>query len=224
MNSSLPSPLSPFAGLVPQGPASVAPPPAETAPILPPTESPTAVPNPTLNRPPDYTPPNGNLQINGGGEQVNSLNVTLRLESQDDNRVTKMRFSADGETWTPWQPFTTQHGWQLANQPDAQTVYAQVKDEAGNVSEVMAATVTAVLNVDPPSSASYTVACNVMGMGGGTAVSGSYTVRSTIGQPYDTTPMQGNNYQVHPGFETACSGKNVAPITRRVYLPVVVRP
>jgi hypothetical protein len=63
-----------------------------------------------------------------------------------------------------------------------------------------------------------------MGMGGGTAVSNSYTVHSTLGQPYDTTPMQGNSYQVHPGFETACSGENVAPISHEVYLPVVVRP
>jgi hypothetical protein len=222
------SPLSPFAGLVPQGPATAVQLPATTPPI----DAPTAA-APTLNddssspntsRPPDYMPPNGRLQINGGGEQVNSLNITLHLEAQDDNRVAAMRFSADGETWTPWQPFTTRYGWQLSNQPDAQTVYAQVKDEAGNISQEMMATVTAVLNIDPPSSANYVVACSVMGLGGGTAASNSYQVRSTIGQPYDTAPMQGNTYQVHPGFETACSGENVAPITQKVYLPVVIRP
>jgi LasA protease len=219
------SPLLPFAGLIPQGPTTIAPPPTvTTAPPPPSQELPTAVTNPTTSRPPDFTAPTGSLQINSGGEIVNSLNATLRLDAQDENRVAAMRFSTDGRTWTAWQPFTTQSNWQLANQPDAQTVYAQVKDEAGNISQEMMSTVTAVLSVDPPTSASYTVACSVMGMGGGTASSGSYTVNSTIGQPYATTPLQGSSYQVHPGFETACSGENVAPISHETYVPFVIRP
>lgn len=217
--------LLPFAGLIPQGPTTIAPPPTvTTAPPPPSQELPTAVTNPTTSRPPDFTAPTGSLQINSGGEIVNSLNATLRLDAQDENRVAAMRFSTDGRTWTAWQPFTTQSNWQLANQPDAQTVYAQVKDEAGNISQEMMSTVTAVLSVDPPTSASYTVACSVMGMGGGTASSGSYTVNSTIGQPYATTPLQGSSYQVHPGFETACSGENVAPISHETYVPFVIRP
>ncbi|MBE2202247.1 MAG: hypothetical protein IAE79_26795 [Anaerolinea sp.] len=130
----------------------------------------------------------------------------------------------NGRTWSAWEPFTTHRLWQLTDQPQAQTVYAQVKDAAGNVSDEMAATVTAVLNIDPPASTSYTVACSIVSMGGGTAVSSHYTVHNTIGQPYNTAPMSGNHYQVYPGFETACSGESGTPITHYIYLPMVTRP
>ena len=174
--------------------------------------------------PPDVTPPDGTLQIGGGGDVVNSLNVTLRLAVTDDRAVSEMRFSDDGRSWSAWEPFTTHRLWQLTDQPEAQTIYAQVKDAAGNVSEEMTATVTAVLNLPPPSSTSYTVAASVMGMGGGRQSSGSYTVFNTIGQPYDTAVLHSNSYQVCSGFESFGVSGGGQVITRYVYLPVLTRP
>lgn len=174
--------------------------------------------------PPDVTPPDGTLQIGGGGDVVNSLNVTLRLAVTDDRAVSQMRFSDDGRTWSAWEPFTTHRPWQLTDQPQSQTVYAQVKDAAGNVSEEMAAAVTAVLNLPPPSSTSYTVAASVMSMGGGRQTSGSYTVLNTIGQPYDTAVLHSNSYQVYSGFESFGVSGGSLVITRHAYLPVVTRP
>lgn len=173
---------------------------------------------------PDITPPDGALQIGGGGDVVNSLNVTLRLAVTDDRAVSEMRFSGDGRTWSAWEPFTTHRLWQLTDQPQAQAVYAQVKDAAGNVSEEMVATVTAVLNLPPPSSTSYTVAASVMSMGGGRQTSGSYTVLNTIGQPYDTAVLHSNSYQVYSGFESFGVSGGSLVITRHVYLPVLTRP
>ena len=167
----------------------------------------------------DPTPPTGTLTINNGSETVPALPVTLQLDVDSD--VADMRFSADGTSWTEWEAFTPSRRWQLANTEAEQVVYAQVRDRAGNVSEVMVAEVTAVLNPDPPSSASYTVTCSNMSMGGGTVSSNNYTVHHTIGQLHETGTMSNSSYQVRSGFWGACGTSENG--TRKIYLPFATR-
>ena len=77
---------------------------------------------------------------------------------------------------------------------------AQVKDSAGNLSEAAQASVTAVLNVELPSSASYRIARSVLGMGGGAKTSASYRVQGTSGQLSGAGVLAGSSYQVRSGF------------------------
>jgi hypothetical protein len=167
----------------------------------------------------DPIPPAGTLTINNGSETVLSLPVTLQLDVDHD--AADMRFSADGISWTEWEAFNPSRRWQLANTAAEQTVYAQVRDRAGSVSEVMVAGVTAVLHSDPPSSADYTVACSTMSMGGGTASSNEYTVHHTIGQLHQTGTMSNDHYQVRSGFWGACGP--VPDGQANIYLPFITR-
>jgi hypothetical protein len=173
----------------------------------------------------DFDSPTGTLEIAGGGDTASVLNIPLALEANDTtSRVAEMRFSSDGKMWTEWESYRESRRWQLSNVDSLQTVYAQVRDEAGNVSEVISATITADLNTQPPSSTTYTVACSVFGMGGGTKASTSYTVHSTTGQPYGTGVLQSSSYRVHTGFWGGCGDIALSPeLTHYVFLPLVLR-
>jgi len=149
----------------------------------------------------DPVAPTGSLTIANGSPVVRTLNVTLNLEASDKNGfVTKMRFSSDGVDWTEWEPYARSKLWQLSNKSDLQTIYAQLQDEAGNTSEIMAASVTAQLNVELPSSPSYTISRSTFSMGGEDKSSNNYHIRGTIGQAYQTGRMQSSSYQVNSGY------------------------
>ena len=83
----------------------------------------------------DDMPPSATVQVNGGGETVRSLNVTLNLTAEDNGSgVEAMRFSTDSAAWTPWEPYAPYRTWQIEDVPGPQAVYAQVRDVAGNLS------------------------------------------------------------------------------------------
>ncbi len=93
----------------------------------------------------DRTPPSGTLLINRGARQTTELQVTLTLQVQDAaSGPAEMRFSNDGQTWSPWEPFATEKvGWDLSQfggnaDPGRKTVSAQVRDRAGNVGQFSA--------------------------------------------------------------------------------------
>ena len=149
----------------------------------------------------DDMPPSATVQVNGGGETVRSLNVTLNLTAEDNGSgVEAMRFSTDSAAWTPWEPYAPYRTWQIEDMPGPQAVYAQVRDVAGNMSEAAHASVTAVLNVELPSSASYRIARSVLGMGGGVKTSVSYRVQGTSGQLSGTGVLTSSSYRVRSGF------------------------
>jgi hypothetical protein len=82
-------------------------------------------------------PPVGALVINGGDGCTASRNVTLTLDNNDNPNVTQMRISEDpfftGVPWVSYQGttlFTLSAGYGL------KTVYAQLRDNAGQVSVV----------------------------------------------------------------------------------------
>jgi WD40 repeat protein len=97
----------------------------------------------------DKTPPTGSLTINDGAATTGSIKVTLKIQANDPlSGVAQMRFSNDGRTWSDWESFSsTRSNWDLAryggsvNQMGPKTVYAQLRDRAGNVSQTFSATI-----------------------------------------------------------------------------------
>jgi WD40 repeat protein len=95
----------------------------------------------------DKTPPTGSLTINDGAEIALSTTVTLRLSAQDAlSGVAEMRFSNDGQSWSDWESFRREREWNLTrfggnSSVGLKTVYAQVRDRAGNVSQAFRATI-----------------------------------------------------------------------------------
>ncbi|HOH49837.1 MAG TPA: hypothetical protein PLI98_03840, partial [Candidatus Hydrogenedentes bacterium] len=86
----------------------------------------------------DTAPPTGAIVINNGQSATGSPQVTLGLSWQDGNGagVTRMRFSNNGSTWSPWEPPAAAKAWTLGGTaPGYYTVRVQYRDGADNVSE-----------------------------------------------------------------------------------------
>jgi WD40 repeat protein len=73
--------------------------------------------------------------------------VTLRITANDPlSGVAEMRFSNDGRTWSDWEGFQSTRSWDLtrfggSSSDGLKTVYAQVRDRVGNVSQTFIATI-----------------------------------------------------------------------------------
>jgi WD40 repeat protein len=95
----------------------------------------------------DKTPPTGSLTINDGAATTGSTQVTLKIQANDPlSGVAEMRFSNDGRTWSDWEGFQSTRSWDLtrfggSSSSGPKTVYAQVRDRAGNVSQTFSATI-----------------------------------------------------------------------------------
>jgi hypothetical protein len=87
----------------------------------------------------DNTPPTGNVTINGGAVATNTTAVTL---TTDAPAASQMRFSNNNSTWSAWEAYPAIKPWTLASGDGLKTVYAQFKDEAGNLSTVVSDTIT----------------------------------------------------------------------------------
>jgi len=82
----------------------------------------------------DMTAPTGSVLIQGGAEVVTQTQVMLTLNASDANGVTHMRLRNDSAAWGAWEPFATSRSWVLPAQSGERTVWAQLRDPAGNVS------------------------------------------------------------------------------------------
>ncbi|MCE5314448.1 MAG: right-handed parallel beta-helix repeat-containing protein [Armatimonadota bacterium] len=83
----------------------------------------------------DNVVPVGSVLINQGDTYAQLADVVLTLTATDAvSGVSKMRFSNDGSTWSSWENYDTSWDWTLASGDGNKTVYAQFKDNAGNVS------------------------------------------------------------------------------------------
>jgi PKD repeat protein len=109
----------------------------------------------------DKTPPTGTLRIADGAARTAELVVGLSLQAQDAlSGLAEMRFSNDGSTWSAWEPFaSSKPGWDLSGfggnpDPGQKTVYAELRDRAGNVARLEAQIEYIVAK---PPTASFTV-------------------------------------------------------------------
>jgi len=100
-------------------------------------------------------PPSGAMLINGGAKCTESRDVVVTVDNGGNADVTQMRISEDpfftGAAWVPYQatsPFTLSAGF------GQKTVYAQLKDKNGLVSNVFSAQI------------SYLATCNCADLNG----------------------------------------------------------
>jgi PKD repeat protein len=98
----------------------------------------------------DKTAPAGSVTINSGDTYAISASVTLTLTATDaTSGVHQMRFSNDGVWDTEsWEPYSATKTWTLTSGDGTKTVYYQVKDSAGLVSETISASI--ILDTTPP--------------------------------------------------------------------------
>ncbi|MFX0075469.1 MAG: hypothetical protein ACFE96_08510, partial [Candidatus Hermodarchaeota archaeon] len=84
----------------------------------------------------DTTAPTGSIIINNGDTWTNSTSVTLSLTYGDaSSGVAEVRYSNDGSSWTSWEAAGATRAWTLTGGDGSKTVYYEVKDNAGLVSQ-----------------------------------------------------------------------------------------
>lgn len=86
----------------------------------------------------DPAAPSGSVVIDGGATATDTSAVTLGLAASDpadfSTGLTSMRFSNDGTTWSPFQPYATSAAWTLSAGDGTKTVFVQYADAIGNLS------------------------------------------------------------------------------------------
>ncbi|KMN40574.1 S-layer homology domain-containing protein [Lysinibacillus sp. LK3] len=93
--------------------------------------------------------PSGSIIVNGGQISTSSINVTLNLTATDlEGEAIEMRFSNDGITWSSWESKISTKSWILSHGEGSKTVYMQLRDTAGNISNTFSDTI--VLDTTPP--------------------------------------------------------------------------
>lgn len=93
--------------------------------------------------------PSGSIIVNGGQISTSSINVTLNLTATDlEGEAIEMRFSNDGITWSSWESKISTKSWTLSHGEGSKTVYMQLRDTAGNISNTFSDTI--VLDTTPP--------------------------------------------------------------------------
>ena len=145
------------------------------------------------------------VQINGGAASANQVNVTLKLSASDaGSGLAEVRLSSNNTDWSAWQPYVTNVPWTLPtlNRRTA-TVYAQVRDRAGNLSSTATASIYLDLYPPMPNSASYRICQDVLNVGGSTRItSTNYLLASAIGQPMASgaTSATSSSFKGQSGF------------------------
>jgi hypothetical protein len=82
----------------------------------------------------DDTAPSASMAINAGAIGTTSPSVTLSFSVADlQTGVAGMRFSSDGASWTPWEAYAASQPWTLYSTPGMQTVYAEFRNGAGQI-------------------------------------------------------------------------------------------
>jgi len=91
----------------------------------------------------DTTPPAGSVTINNGDTYTKSTSVTLTLVVTDTaSGVQQVRFSDDGVWDTEsWETYSEIRDWTLSSGDGTKTVYYQIMDNVGFVSETISASI-----------------------------------------------------------------------------------
>ncbi len=92
----------------------------------------------------DAAAPSGRVWIAGAAVAVNKRAVTLGCKV---NGAAQMRFSNDDLTWSGWEAYGASRSWTLGAGDGPKTVFAQFRDEAGNV---LASSPTTLLDTRRP--------------------------------------------------------------------------
>lgn len=103
----------------------------------------------TVQTLPDSTAPTLSMVLAGGRGVTNQPTVAVTLSATDDlSGVTEMAFSADGTTFTEWQPFQATTTWTFPVGDGPKTLWAKVRNGVGL--ESTRATATVMIDTQPP--------------------------------------------------------------------------
>ena len=94
----------------------------------------------------DAVAPGGTLSVGGGATLTGTPTTTLTLSATDPDPgtgVAQMRFSNDGSTWSPFQPYAPDSLVEPERGDGTKTVYAQYADTFGNLSAPVSDTIGA---------------------------------------------------------------------------------
>ena len=81
---------------------------------------------------PDQTPPMAAMVLAGGRGSTNQAAVPVSIQASDDlSGVVEMAFSADGITYSDWQPFQAAATWTFASGDGKRTLWVKVKNGVG---------------------------------------------------------------------------------------------
>jgi surface antigen len=164
----------------------------------------------------DGAAPTVTVQINGGAATANQTTVRLDLSAGDiGSGIADVRISDKGLNWSDWQPYANIVLWTLpALDRRTLPVYVQVRDHAGNESDVASDTITLNLYPPMPHSGNYRICADVVDTGGSVGIaSSSYSLISAIGQPWATgaDANTGTRFGGRAGFLSGITG--CLPIT-----------
>jgi arabinan endo-1,5-alpha-L-arabinosidase len=86
----------------------------------------------------DNRGPTGSIKINNGATYTSTRNVTLNISATDPqpdaSGVKEMRFRNENTTtWSAWRPYRTTTSWTLSANQGTKRVFAQFRDNAGNI-------------------------------------------------------------------------------------------
>jgi len=97
----------------------------------------------------EITPPTGGILINAGAQYTNTTAVTLDISTSSTDPGIMMRFASDDSgPWSEWYSFQATTPYYLPAGDGPRDVFAQFKDSAGILSNVVSAGIT--LDPTPP--------------------------------------------------------------------------
>jgi hypothetical protein len=170
----------------------------------------------------DTGAPTGTLSINEGALATAATTVELGVSAEDAlSAVSDMRFSDDGEDWDTWQAYEDAATFALPANDGIRTVYAQFRDEVGNLS----APVSDTIELDQAAGTA-----RLLSIDEGAQWTNVPTVTLTIGAPAGTTEMQISNdggfanatwqpFDTRPTWQLVPYGSD-DPLTYNVYVRV----
>lgn len=182
---------------------------------------------------PDLVPPSGSIVINKsldsitGATHSTSRNVELALAASDESRrslpnrllrVNGMRLSTNKDEFSAWVDYSETQTFSLDDRDGEQTVFAQFRDDAGNVSDVVSDTII----LDRSHGDTYGISIN-----SGKLWTNSVAVTLSVPALARTTDFQISNdggfpsaawqpYSLYKDWEITSYGSNVLP--RVVYI------
>ena len=165
----------------------------------------------------DNAPPTVDFTFNGGVTETAQTQVVLNLDAHDDGSGVKaMRFSTDGQTWTPWEAFAPQRDWSLpAIGRQSWPLYVQVKDGVELESAVVSHAIYLEVNRRQPQSANFRLFDHTLSGGTGVYTSTAYAGRGTLGQLADAPALTSASFAIRPGYEAALAPfPSMIPATR----------
>jgi hypothetical protein len=133
----------------------------------------------------DTTPPTLTaVHVNGGAATTTSTAVSVSVEAADAaSGAAELSLSNDGLTWGAWRQIAPSP-WTVSTGDGPKTVYARVRDGAGNVSEARASMIT----LSEQSGSEYTVSIN-----SGALFTNQTDVTLALGARQSTMSMQVSN-------------------------------